>query len=513
MIEEQLNNNKRIIKNTIFLYLRMLIMTCISFYTSRIVLHALGVVDFGLYNVVGGIVAMFSFMNGAMIVATQRFLNFSIGSKSSSNLGSIFCSSIFIHIVICILILILAETIGLYFFYNKLIIPEERLSAAMWVYQCSVLSCITMVLSAPYNAVIVAHEKMNAFAYISILEAILKLGAVLSLTCFFIDKLILYAILILLIQIIIRFIYQIYCYKHFEETKEKWKINKNMIKKIGSFATWNLLGNLALLCVTQGLNIVLNMFFGPAINAARAIAIQIQSSLNNFCINFQTAINPQITKNYASNNNKYTSFLVSCSSKFSFFVLYIFSLPLLIEINCILKFWLGEYPNYTPIFVRIILLISMVDAISNSLVQAINASGRIKQYQLLIGSLLLTVLPISYFVLKCGIMKPEIVFCIHLIINIIAFIIRIYYAHRQAGILLKQYLVNVILKIVIVASASCIIPIMIHFYIQNNLERLTLVSLVSFISIITFSFLLGLNSHEKLIVKEVIYNKIKKSHG
>lgn len=288
-------NNKRIAKNTLLLYFRMLFTMAVSLYTSRVVLNTLGVEDFGIYNVVGGVVAMFGFLNSAMSSSTQRYITFELGKNDFEQLKKVFNTSVSIHAFISVVILILAETIGLWFLYNKMTIPIERMDAALWVYQGAIASTIVLIMSVPYNATIIAHEKMSAFAYISVLEVVLKLLIVYLLLIGDFDKLKLYAVLMFSIQLIIRLIYGRYCKKHFSETKFQWTKDWKLFKEMLGFAGWNLWGNCAGIAFTQGVNILLNMFFGPAVNAARGIAVQVQNAVNQFSFNFQTALNPHTT--------------------------------------------------------------------------------------------------------------------------------------------------------------------------------------------------------------------------
>lgn len=294
------DNNKRIAKNTLFLYFRMLLMMGISLYTSRVVLKTLGVEDYGIYNVVGGIVAMFGFINGSMSSATQRYITFALGKGDKKRLQTVFCTTLQIHVLIAGIIVLLGETIGLWFLYSKMQIPIDRMNAAFWVLQASIIDSAIKVISVPYNADIVAHEKMSAFAYISILEAVLKLAIVYVLVVFVFDKLILYAFLLLTVQILIRFCYSSYCNKHFEETKYRHIWDKALLKEMIGFAGWSMFGNLAAVLFGQGLNMLLNVFFGPVVNAARGIAVQVQIAIQQFVGNFQMALNPQITKTYAT---------------------------------------------------------------------------------------------------------------------------------------------------------------------------------------------------------------------
>ena len=309
-MQEISSNNKRIAKNTLLLYFRMLVTMAVSLYTSRVVLNILGVEDFGIYNVVGGIVAMFGFINGSMTSATQRYLTFELGQNNRAQLTKVFSTSLSIHGIISFLIIVLAETVGLWFLWNKMQIPADRMNAAFWVFQCSVAASVIMIMSVPYNAAIIAHERMSAFAYISIIEVSLKLLIVCFLRYFHTDKLILYAALIVIVQFLIRLCYSWYCNRHFNETKYRWSWDKGLFKEMTGFASWNMFGSLAAITFTQGLNLLLNMFFGPVVNAARGIAVQAQTAIGQFSSNFQTALNPQITKSYATGDMEYMHGLI-----------------------------------------------------------------------------------------------------------------------------------------------------------------------------------------------------------
>ena len=311
-------NNKRIAKNALMLYARMLLLMLIGLYTSRVILNTLGIEDYGIYNVVGGIVVMFSFLSNSLSTASSRFITYDIGIGDFSKMKKTFGNIVTIHLLLAGIILILGETIGLWFVLNKLQVPENRMTAALWVYQFSIFSFVLNIISVPYNASIIAHERMKAFAYISIMDAILKLVIIYLLIIIPYDKLITYAILFFCIQLLDRIIYGIYCVKNFEETKARISLDKQLFKKIFGFSIWTMNGCLAVAGYTQGLNILLNMFFGPTVNAARGIAVQVQNIVQNFCNNFLMALNPQITKSYAQNNLKYMHQLVKVSSKFSF---------------------------------------------------------------------------------------------------------------------------------------------------------------------------------------------------
>ena len=336
----EFSTNKRVAKNTLFLYFRMILIMLVTLYTSRVVLAELGIKDYGIYNVVGGVVMMFSFLNNCMSSATQRFMTFELGKGDMQKLRNVFAASLNIHIFIALIIVILAETIGLWFVNEKLVISHDRIFAANWVYQFSILTFCVNIIQVPYNAVLIAHEKMSIYAYISILEVLLKLGIVYLLAIVSSDKLIVYGMLVFIVQLIIRCIYQAYCKRHYEESKFKLFWNKYLYKQMSSFAGWNLFGSVAWLLRDQGLNIVLNLFFGPAINAARGIASQVSNAVIGFISNFQVALNPQITKNYATGHILEMEKLSYMGIKFSFLLLFIMVFPICLNIDYILHLWL-----------------------------------------------------------------------------------------------------------------------------------------------------------------------------
>lgn len=504
-------NNKRIAKNTLLLYFRMLFMMAVSLYTSRVVLATLGVEDFGIYNVVGGVVAMFGFLNSAMSSSTQRYLTFELGKGDFSQLQKVFTTSITIHALISLLIVILAETVGLWFLYYKMTIPSERMDAAMWVYQMSVLATVVMFMSVPYNATIIAHEKMGAFAYISVLEVVLKLAIVFLLQIGNFDKLKMYAVLIFVVQLSIRLIYGNYCGKHFNESKVKKIYDKKLLREMVGFAGWSLWGHCAVIAYTQGLNIILNIFFGPVVNAARGVAVQVQNAINQFSFNFQMALNPQITKSYAVGNYAYMHSLIYKSSKFTFFLLLMLSLPIILETNMILSLWLKEVPNYTVPFLRLMLCITIIDAVANPLMISAQATGKVKLYQSVVGGILLAILPISYMVLKLG-GNPTSVFIVHLCICIVAFGIRLFIIRSMIHISLRDYMVNVIMRCVVVTGMSIFLPICLHVSLEQNTTSFLIIIIVSIFCVGISAYSVGLKTSERKFVRQkaiAFYSKVK----
>lgn len=501
------DNNKRIAKNTLFLYFRMLFMMAVSLYTSRIILKALGVEDFGIYNVVGGFVTMFTYITGCMSTATQRFITFALGKKDYTELRKVFSMAVSIHIGMAILLLIVGEIVGLWLLYNKMVIPTGRMDAAFWVLQCSLLSTMVMVISIPYNALIVSHEKMSAFAYISILEVVLKLLLVVVLLFLPGDKLILYAIFLLGVQVLLQFVYSSYSRQHFEESKYHRIWDKQLFKDMSSFAGWSMFGCLAGAGQTQGLNILLNIFFGPAVNAARGVAVQVQNAINGFARNFQMSVNPQITKNYASGDIEYMNKLIYSSSKFSVYLLFMLSLPVMLEAHEILQLWLGVVPNHTVTFIRFILVISMFEALANPVICAVQATKKIRKYQIVAGSCLMLTLPVSYIFLKLG-GQPEVVFATHLCVAFLTQVFRIYLTRELMYFPILPYLKKVIFPILLVCSLSFVTSLPFLYIMDECFSRLLVTVICSVLLCGVFVFTCGLTSHERLTIFSFIKNKI-----
>ena len=510
-MQNQSANNKRIAKNTLLLYVRMLFGMLVSLYTSRVILQTLGVEDYGVYNVVGGVITMFTFLNSAMSSATSRYITFEIGKGNMEQLKKVFSSALQIHAIIALLIVILGETVGLWFLLNELVIPDGRMDAAMWVYQCSIVSCVVGIMSVPYNADIIAHEKMSAFAYISVLEIILKLVIVYLLVVLPFDKLKVYAVLVLMVGLLIRYIYTRYCHKHFEESHYIHRIDKSLLKEMSSFAGWSFWGNLAGILYTQGLNMMLNIFFGPVVNAARGIATQIQGVVQQFVGNFQMALNPQITKTYASGELDKMHSLMFRSARFSFMLLFFLSLPIMLETNYILTLWLGIVPENTVIFARIIIAISLIYTIANPCVIANQATGKVKVYQAVVGGLLLLILPISYIVLKMGAPAYS-VFIVHFCVESVAQFARMYMLRNMIGLPLLSYVKNIYLPIMGVVVLSVVLPLLVYNNMQEGIIRLLAVGTTCVVSVAMASLFIGMTRNERtfLIDKSIRVLKIRK---
>lgn len=502
-------NNKRIAKNTLLLYLRTLFTMLVTLYTSRVVLNMLGVTDYGVYNVVGGVVAMFGFINSSMSAATQRYITFELGKGDMSRLQKVFSTALQIHILIAALIVVLGETVGLWFLYTQMQIPANRMDAAFWVLQCSIISTVVMIISVPYNADIIAHEKMTVFAYISILEAVLKLIIVYALVMSPFDKLIFYAFLILTVQLLIRFCYNHYCNKHFPESKYSHVWDKILFKEMIDFAGWSMFGNLSAVLFGQGLNILLNVFFGPVANAARAVAVQVQSAIQQFVGNFQMALNPQITKTYAKGEMSDMHRLIFRSARFSFYLLFFLSLPVLFETDFILTVWLKTVPNNTIVFLRIMICTSLIYTMANPLIVANQATGKVKKYQAVCGSILLMILPVSYVCLKFGCPAYS-VFIVHFCMEVIAQLARMIMLHQLIGIRTVDYIRNIYMRVAAVVMLSVVLPFIVYKSMDDTVIRFFLICIVCVLSVGTVTYTVGLTSHERLFVRSKALVIIKK---
>ncbi len=505
------NRSKRIVKNTMFLYSRTLIMMVVGLYTSRVVINSLGLSDYGIYNIVGGVVGLFGFINSSMTRSTQRFLNFEIGKPSEESINKIFSNSIFIHAIIALLILILSETFGLWLLNTKLVIPASQMAAAQIVYQCAVVSTVLMIIGVPYNAVVVAYEKMNIFAYLSMLDVLLKLGAAVSLSFLAANRLSIYAAMLLAIQVISFLIYYRYCRYKFPNIKLIFKFNLDIFKKMFSFTSWTMIGELAYIGLTQGVNILLNIFFGPIINASRAVSVQVQNAVKQFAGGFQTAMNPQIVKSYASGDRQYFTRIVFEGSRISFFLVFILSVPFFLETELILKLWIKLVPEYCSAFVRLILSISILDALITPLIIAASASGNIRNYQLVLGSMLLTVVPISYVCLKLG-CNPTTVYWVYLIITIINVFIRLYFAKKLNGIDFYKFFKNVILKSFLAVGPLFLLFWASHYLFLDKVSDLPRLAItLGYMVVLTLAFgYWGLNKTERDLILSKISSFRKK---
>lgn len=504
-------DNKRIAKNTMMLYIRMIVSLIVSLYTSRVILAALGVTDYGLNNVVSGIISMFTFVNSSLSVATTRFLTYELGVGNTSSFRNIFSMSINLHIVLSLMILILGETIGLWILLNELVIPENRVVACIWIYQVSILSCILNTINVPYISALIAHERMGAFGYMTILDNVLKLLIVYVLVIIPADRLIVYSWLFFAMNLISLLIYQIYCRKKIPGTNYSFSWNVKLFQSMFSFTGWSSLVHIANFASSQGLNMLLNVFFGPVVNAARGVTNQVNIAIYKLSSSFQTALNPQITKNYAQNNQDRVFQLFSASSRLAYYVIFIISLPIALEAPYILRLWLRDVPEYTVQFLRVILCMNLIEALANPIYAVVEATGKIKRFQIVNGLVILLIFPISYLFLKFLDISPVSIFIIQLFFSFVGQICRQMMFQKIINIGFTPYYINILKPILAITILSLFFSISFSILIGQpyNLYLLILYTLVYILIVVTLIWLLGLKPEEKKIVSEKILKYIK----
>lgn len=489
-------SNKRIVKNTVLLYIRMTIILLISLYSSRILLKILGVEDYGIYNIIGGVVVLFSFLNNAMVNATQRYLNFSIGKGNENHVHKVFCVSMIVHFSIAGLVLLLAETIGLWFVNSQLNIPFERMHAANYVYQLSIAVTCINIIKVPYNAVIIAYEKMAFFAYISIVEAVLKLVIIFLLIITPFDNLMRYSLYLFVISVFVLVVYWIYCRKNYKVCRFIWMREVSLYKEMIQFAGWYLFGGIAVVGTRQGINILLNVFCGVALNAAVGVANQVKNAIYSFITSFQTATNPQLVQLYATGASEQFFELISRATKFSFFLFFIISFPVILVCEELLDIWLVVVPPYTVVFTQLTIISTFVDVVSAPLCTAMGATGRIKTYQLIVSFILLLDLPLSLYILRMG-ASPVYVYVINILVAIWTLIFRIVFILRKMNFGIRIYLKNALMPCLFVLLLSLPVPVT-YNYICNSMWLFSLF-LSIFFSCLSIYFV-GLSKDEKKIV-------------
>lgn len=481
----------------------MLFSMVVALYTSRVVLNALGVEDYGLYGVVGGIVVFFNVISGSLNAAISRFITFELGKEEQERLNKVFCTAVNIQLLMSVLFVVLAEIVGVWFLNNHLNVPEGRLSAAHWVLQSSIISFAVGLLSVPYNSTIIAHERMDAYAYISILSTFLNLGVALVIDYIIIDKLIFYALAILGINVIMQFIYAFYCRTHFPETRWRLVKDKVLLKEMTSFAGWNFLGASSGVLMGQGVNMLMNVFFGVAVNAARGIAGQVDNAINMLVNNFTVALNPQITKSYASGDLKYMHDLVCKGAKYSFFIMLLPSLPILLETETILQVWLKQVPEMTVVFLRLTILISLNSVLSQTLIASMLANGHIKKYQIVVGGLNMLIFPLSYVAFKLG-LPSYASYVIQFFIFFIELIARLVLLKEMVSLSISKYLNQVLLRITYVSVLSIPIPIFFCLFMPSGIIRLLISILLCLICTAISIYYFGLEDLEQKWIKKAI---------
>jgi len=505
-MQDTATSNKRIAKNTILLYIRTFFVMLISLYTSRAILDALGETDFGIYNLVGGIVVLFSFMNSAMTTATQRFLNYELGKGNTRQVKRVFSMSLTAHICIAFLILILGETLGLWFVLTQLNIPLERYEASIWVYHLSLIGCCVNILRIPYSACIIAYERMSFFAYVSILESVLKLMIVFMLAIAPIDALVFYAVLMLVVICVVNSLYILYCNHKFDTARYHFFWDKLLFKQLMFFSGWSMFGSLASTGVAQGMNILLNIFYGVVLNAALGISHQVHSAVSSFVSSFQTAFSPQIVKTYAAGQKNDLEKLICRTSRFSYCLVFIFAPAIIVCITPILETWLTIVPEYTREFTIVTILLCMIDALSGPLWVSVQATGEIRNYQLLLSFISLLNLPFMYVMLLLGI-SPIWVVGIRVIIAVIIHFVRVGYLGHKMNFPVIYYMRDVMIRVTIMTCISIPLCIILSHY-TNRLFLSAIVFALIVLQNSILSFVVGMSRNERshliLIVKEKI---------
>lgn len=506
--QDSFSENKRIAKNTLFLYFRTILIMLVTLYTSRVVLNTLGIEDFGVYNAVGGVVSMFAVITGALTNAISRYITYEIGKGDINKLKQVFSTSVNIQIAISVIIFILCELAGLWFLNSKMNIPSDRILAANWVLHCSLLTFVVNLISVPYNACIIAHERMNAYAYISIIDAILKLSAAYLLIISPIDKLIAYSVLLLVAALGVRLLYGFYCGRNFQECKYKFKYDRQLFNEMLGFAGWNFFGNATSILNSQGVNLLINIFFGVIANSARGIASQVDAAVNQFVVAFSTAVNPQIIKSYAQNDKNRMFYLVCKGAKFSFLLLLFFAIPIMIESDKILELWLKNVPEGAPLFVRLSLIGAMIATIGNTGYTACMATGKIKAYSIwitLVGSLVFFLTWIAYT--KGG--AVDTTYYIYIFVYIIVQFVRLVIMKQLLQFPILLFVKQVILPTILVTIVSIILPLWITTIIQPSLIRVLIIFVTATVWTTLCSLYLGLTKTERITIKNKIKTKLK----
>lgn len=501
------SDNKRIAKNTIFLYIRMMVVMLVSLFTSRVILNTLGATDYGIYNVVGGIVTIVSFLNSALGASTSRFLTFALGEKNIQKQKSTFGACLNLHIGIALLVLILGETVGLWFFYEKMVIPDERMVAAFWVYQFSILTTMVSFTQVPYNASLIAHEEMSIYAYVGLYEAISRLIIAYLITISPIDKLVFYGLLLLINTIVVQLLYRWYAVKHFEECRFSLVKDWALYKRLLSYGGWDLFGNLALVCQGEGVNLLLNVFFGPVVNAARAIAFQIQGAVTQFVSNFMTAVRPQVIKNYAEGNVDKMYTMTFYAAKFSYILMLALVVPIIYEIRFILGIWLGDaVPDETALFAVIVLMTYTWRTFHIAALMPYHAIGKIKTGNVTIGSLMIATLPIGYVLFKCGCPAYS-VFLAIFAVEIVGMFAIYWLIHRYEYFPYKYVFTKILKPCGLVTIFTIIVPAFITHLMNDGWARLIIVGVSTEFSLLLSALYLGLNKEERTRIFSFIKNK------
>ena len=506
---ENLHKGRRIAKNTMMLYVRMFVLMLVGLYTSRVVLNALGETDYGVYSVVGGVVAMFSMISGALNSAVSRFITFELGKNNPERLNRVYCTSVNIQLILALIVVLLAEPIGLWFIENKMTIDPARIPAATWVLHFSLLAFVINLMSVPQMASITAHEKMSAYAYIGILDGLLRLGVAFMIVSAPFDRLVYYAMLMAGVVLIVRLTYGIYCRIHFPECRYRFVFDRPLVKEMFAFAGWNFIGVTSGVLRDHGGNILVNLFAGPVVNAARGVAVQLNGAVQSFVTNFMTAVNPQITKSYAAGDYKYVFALIGKSSRMSFYLLSLMAIPIIFNADLLLQIWLKEVPEHTTLFVQLFLMFALSESLSLPLITAMLATGRIRNYQLVVGGIQLLNLPVSYIFLKMGAI-PEITVVVAIALSHVCLFARLIMFSRASGFSVPGFVREVYVNAMKVAVSAAAIPLVMTFVLPEGLWWSVLHLGVSLLWTAGVIFFVGCGKDDRAFLLEFIGRRARK---
>ena len=503
-MDTNVHRGTRIARNTLMLYVRMLVLMLVGLYTSRVVLEALGETDFGVYSVVGGVVAMFTIISGALNSAVQRFITFEMGKGEEARLNKVYSTAVNIQLALGVIVVLLAEPIGLWFISNEMTISPDRIPAAQWVLHFSLIAFVINLMSVPQMASITAHERMSAYARIGILDAMLRLATALFVAHSAGDRLVLYAAYMAVTVIIVRMAYVIYCRMNFEECRYRPVFDRKLTGEMFAFAGWNFVGVASGVLRDQGGNILVNLFTGPAVNAARGIAMQLNGAVQSFVTNFMTAVNPQITKSYAAGELGYMFSLVRKSSRMSFYLLVLLVLPLLLNTEAILALWLTEVPAHTVLFVRLLLIFSLSESLSNPMITAMLATGRIRNYQLVVGGIQLLNIPVSYIFLKMG-AAPEVTAVVAIALSQVCLWARLVMLSRATGFPVGEFIKSVYVKSVfVVLPCAAVVPVLFEMVKPEAIWGILSSVAVCVLWAAAAVYVIGMNSEERDMVKGLL---------
>lgn len=505
MNQDHVENTRRIARNTVWLYGRMAITMVVSLYTYRVILHALGVEDYGIYNVVGAFVAFFSLISSGLSSSIGRFLAFELGSGNTGNLRRVFSTAMAIQCSLALIIMLAGESFGIWFINSNLNIPPERLTAACWVFQFSILTFMSGLLTLPYTALITAHEKMGAFAVFGILDVVIRLAIALFIAyaCPSADHLIVYGLLLMLQSFIMQTIYIVYCRRHFPECRIKLRFHKKHARDMIGFAWWNTIGCSAALFKDQGVNVLINIFFGPVANAARGLSYSVAGTACSFTNNLMAAIHPQVTKSFAANDRQYCHSLVDRGSRFAFYIIMVLAIPIMLDTPYLLRLWLGSYPSDTVLFTRLVLILTMIDVLSATLITLQAATGRIRDYQLVVGGVLLLNFPVTYILFKIGCPAYS-TFVAAIVISLSCLILRLLFLRKMAGLGMRRYLRSVILRVFLVTALASTLPLAVHINMDESFLRLAAESAASLLSSAAAVLSVGCDTSERRFIMDIL---------